>query len=657
VSERAPADRVDVLHSCHISEVIMRSSRVLPTFLLAAACLSSCGGPGPAGSAASPAEPAPASTAEAPAAEPAGPPAAAAPAVNHNAALDALFAEYDAALLARSPMMQSERGIKTDYGKWDDFSEEQAARNHEADAAILATMRARFAGAALDDAHRLSFRLFEDRIERQARSYGFRDHGYVFDQMGGAQSRLVAFLINTHKVTSAADAEAYVQRLQGMGPALRQALVNARSRAAKGYLPPKWVYPYVLSDVRNILKGAPFERGADSTLLADLKSKVAALKLAPDESARLITAANTALVESIKPAYLEVIATMTEHAKQAGTDDGIWRYADGAAYYATLLKNFTTTDMSADQIHELGLREVARIHGEMSALSGALGVRGDIKKLLVTMRDRKDLYFPNGPKGRAMYLAETQKALEAITVKLPQFFATLPKAPLVVKPVEAFREKSAGKAFYQRPAPDGSRPGTYYVNLYNMAQMPAMEVEALFYHEGLPGHHLQLAVQTELTDLPAFRKFGGVTAYSEGWGLYAEKLAKEMGLYTDPVRDFGRLQLELHRAIRLVVDSGLHHKKWTREQAIAYVVANSAEPKASCVKAIERYIVNPGQATAYMVGRLKIFELREKARATLGDRFDIRAFHDVVLRNGPLPLDMLEAQVQRWVDTQKPGAR
>jgi len=348
---------------------------------------------------------------------------------------------------------------------------------------------------------------------------------------------------------------------------------------------------------------------------------------------------------------------MTAQANKASTDDGIWRFPDGAGYYATLLKNYTTTGLSPEQIHELGLREVARIHEEMTALMQPLGFHGDLKKFLVTMRDRKDLYYPNDAKGRAMYLAETQKALDSVTAKLPQWFGTQPKAPLVVKPVEAFREKSAGKAFYQRPAPDGSRPGTYYVNLSNMAAMPAVEVEALFYHEGIPGHHLQLAVQTELAELPPFRKFGGVTAYSEGWGLYAEKLAKDMGQYTDPLRDFGRLQLELHRAIRLVVDTGLHSKKWTRDQAIRYVLDNSAEPAASCRKAIERYIVFPGQATAYMVGRLKISELRERAKAALGDRFDIRAFHDVVLRNGPLPLDMLDAEVSSWTSAQLHGSR
>ena len=623
----------------------MRSSLFLFTALIA------CAGPGPAGPPPPAAPAAPAAPPVAVAAPPAAPPPA--PAIDANALLDKFFADYDAQVLARSPQGQSSRGIKTDYGKWDDVSDEQARRNHDADTAALAAMRGAFTPAALDDEHRLSFRLFEDRVERETRSYQFRDDGYVFDQMNGAQSSLVAFLINIHKVTSASDAEAYVQRLHGLGAALRQRLAIAERRAAKGLAPPKWVFPYVISDARNVIKGAPFDRGPDSALLADFTAKLAALKLPAGDAARLTAAASAALIEQVKPAYLDVIAAMTAEEKTAPTEDGIWRLPDGAAYYAALLKNYTTTDLSPDQIHALGLHEVARIHDEMAAVMQPLGFKGDLKKFLVAMRDRKDLYYPNGPDGRARYLAETQKALEAVTAKLPQWFGTLPQAKLDIKPVEAFREKSAGKAFYQRPAPDGSRPGTYYVNLYDMAAMPAMEVEALVYHEGIPGHHLQISVQTEV-ELPPFRKFGGVVAYSEGWGLYAEKLAKEMGQYTDPLRDFGRLQLELHRAIRLVVDSGLHAKKWTREQAIRYVLDNSAEPRASAAKAIERYIVMPGQATAYMVGRLKISELRERARAALGERFDIRAFHDVVLRHGPLPLDMLEQEVQGFILAQRP---
>ena len=411
---------------------------------------------------------------------------AAAPAATPNAELDAFFAEFDAAQLARSPQQQSDRGIKSDYGKWDDFSDAQASRNHEADTAALAAMRSKFADAALDEQHRLSYRLFEDRVERQGRSFRYRDYGYVFDQMNGAQSRLVAFLINIHKVTSVSDAEAYVQRLQAFGPAMQQLIAVANARAAKGTLPPKWVFPYVLSDAKNVIKGAPFDAGEDSALFADFKAKVAALKLAPEEAARLTAAASAALVSSVKPAYVAAIAALTAQEKTAPTDDGVWRFPEGTAYYASLLKNYTTTELSPDQIHELGLGEVARIHKEMSALMQPLGFKGDLKKFLVTMRDRKDLYYPNGPKGRERYLAETQKALDSVTAKLPQWFRTLPNAPLVVKPVEAFREKSAGKAFYQRPAPNGSRPGTYYVNLYDMGAMPTMEVEALVYHEASP---------------------------------------------------------------------------------------------------------------------------------------------------------------------------
>jgi uncharacterized protein (DUF885 family) len=239
--------------------------------------------------------------------------------------------------------------------------------------------------------------------------------------------------------------------------------------------------------------------------------------------------------------------------------------------------------------------------------------------------------------------------------RLPAFFsqAALPQSELMVKPVEPFREKSAGKAFYQDPPPDGSRPGIYYVNLYNMADMPTTELEALAFHEGLPGHHLDGSVTSRLESIPPFRRFGSYTAWGEGWGLYSERLAKDMGFYTDPYRDFGRLQLELHRAIRLVVDSGLHHKKWSRERAIKYVEDNSADAPGGIVKAIERYIVFPGQATAYMVGRLKITELRDRARRALGDRFDIKGFHDAILLNGAVPLDVMERNVDAWIASQK----
>lgn len=574
--------------------------------------------------------------------------------VDQNSALKAFFDEQDKERLARSPLGKSYRGIKdADYGRWDDYSEAAEARDHDAVQAALKELRTRFDPDKLSPENRLSYRLFEKQAERSIAAFQFSHNDYVFDQMNGAQSQIPAFLINIHRIDSKADARAYINRLYGIGTVMTQAIATSKERAAKGVMPPKWVFPYVISDARNVITGAPFTDGADAPLFADFKAKVGKLKISDVEKQLLIEEASQALLKGVKPAYESLIAEMSAQEKVASTDDGVWRFKDGAAYYAERLANYTTTDMTPDQIHDLGLSQVARIHREMDVIRKKMGFKGNLQALFKYMREDKKFYAPESDEGRALYLAETQKAYDKIKPLLPQWFGVLPQAPLVVKRVEEFREKSAGKAFYQSPAPDGSRPGTYYANLYRMSDMPLTEVDALFYHEGVPGHHLQRAIQTELKDVPAFRQFGGVTAYSEGWGLYSEKLAKDMGLYTDPARDFGRLQLELHRAIRLVVDSGIHHKRWTREQAIKYVEDNSADAPGGIVKAIERYIVYPGQATAYMVGRLKISELRDKAQKALGKKFDVRGFHDTVLKSGPVPLDVLEEQVDAWVASQK----
>ncbi|QAY75290.1 DUF885 family protein [Sphingosinicella sp. BN140058] len=589
------------------------------------------------------------------------PPAAAAPATEAVAAaqpsaeLAAFFEAYDKAQLAQSPLAKAYRGIRdADYGKWDEVSDAAAEADRALELRTLAELRSRFDRAALSPEDQLSYDIFVNRVERGELLYPYRKQSYVFDQMNGAQSEGPAFLINIHRVDSLADAEAYLSRLQTLGTYLDQSITEAKARQALGILPPKWVFPYVIDDARNIISGAPYDPGADNALFADYKAKVGKLDIAPAEKSRLIEAGRRALVEEVKPAYQRVIALMEAQQKVAGSDDGIWRFPNGAAQYAALLRFYTTTDMNPEQIHALGLQQVERIHGEMRAIMARVGFTGSLQQFFEKMRNDKQFTLSNDEAGRQTYLAETQKANAEMEQLLPRYFGTTPKSPLVVKPVEPFREKSAGKAFYQSPAPDGSRPGTYYVNLYDMKDMPTTEIEALFYHEGIPGHHLQRSVQTELgSKVPPFRQFGGFTAYSEGWGLYSERLAKDMGQYKDPYRDFGRLQLELHRAIRLVVDSGLHHKRWTRAQAIKYVEDNSADAKGGIVKAIERYIVYPGQATAYMVGKLKIEELRERARAALGDRFDIKGFHDAVLLSGPVPLDILERNVDDWIRRQQ----
>ena len=575
-----------------------------------------------------------------------------APVPARNAELAAFFDAADKADLALSPLSKAYRGIvDSDYGKWDDVSDAAAIAARELGRGQTAELRQRFDRARLSPDDQLSYDLFLYRDARRESIFPYRQYGYTFDQMNGAQSQGPAFLINIHRVTSVADAAAYVSRLSAMARMLDQSIAEAKASQALGVMPPKWVFPYVIADSKNIISGAPFGPGADSALWADFKAKVGKLSADAATKARLLDAGKAALINEVRPAYQRVVAAMESQQKQAPTDDGIWRFPNGAAQYKALLKYYTTTDLDGDQIHALGLAQVRRIHGEMEAIKTQVGFKGSLPEFFEHMRSSKQFYYPNTAAGKQTYLDETAKAQAQVQAALPRYFGTLPKAPLLIKPVEPFREKSAGKAFYQDPPPDGSRPGTYYVNLYDMNDMPSTEVEALFCHEGIPGHHLQGALLSELGEgaVPPFRQFSGYTATDKGWGLYAEKLCKEMGLYQDPYRDFGRLQLELHRAIRLVVDSGIHHKRWSREQAIKYVEDNSADAKGGIVKAIERYVVYPGQATAYMVGKLKIEELRAKAKAQLADRYDDRQFHDTVLLAGSMPLDMLEKRVDEWI--------
>ncbi len=563
-------------------------------------------------------------------------PAASAPA---GADLAQFFDNYDEAQLSLSPQGKAYRGIRdADYGKWNDPSDDAEVASHTLQQATAAAMRASFDPAKLSPEEALSFELFNAQAARAERLFPFRDDEYIFDQMNGAQSQMPAFLINIHRVANVAEAEAYVERIRGMGPVLDALSAESARRAKKGVQPPKWVYTYVISDIENLMK-------PDNAVIEDIGAKVGKLDIDAGEKTRLTGAAKAAWAESAGPAYGRLLAEMKRQQAVAPTQDGIWRLPDGKAYYAALLANYTTTGMTAAQIHALGLSEVARIHGEMKKIMAQVGFKGTLREFFEHLRTSPQYYYTT----REDYLADVDAKVKTMEARLPAFFHTLPKAHLQVKAVEAFREKSAGKAFYQSPSPDGSRPGTYYVNLYDLRDMSKTELEALAYHEGIPGHHLQRAVQTELTGLPPFRRFGGFTAYTEGWGLYSEELAKDMGFYTDPYSDFGRLGMELWRACRLVVDTGIHDKRWSREQAIQYLKDNTPNPDGDIEKAIERYIVYPGQATAYLIGKLKIMELRTRAQAALGDRFDYRDFHDVVLKSGPVPLDILERRVDAWI--------
>lgn len=564
--------------------------------------------------------------------------------------LNAWFEEVFQRSVMRSPMTQTFLGMKSNYDQWSDPSPEFAQEGFELGQADLAFMRENFDFDALDESAQISWRLFEYNAQRAVDGQRWLDHGYTFTPRSGPHMNSPTFLINNHRVDTLDDAEAYVGRLNNMGAYLDGHMANSRRSAELGVLTPRWTYQPMIETSRNVISGAPFdESGEDSPIMGDFRRKVDALEIDQAEKDRLLTEAETALRDVVGPAYERMIAMFAEQEAMASEDDGVWKHPDGGEYYNFLLNGYTTMDISAEEIHQIGVSEVERIHTEMRAIMDTVGFEGTLQEFFEFMRTDEQFYYPNTDEGRQRYLDEATALIDTMTETLPEMFNTFPQAELEVRRVEAFREASAGKAFYNRPAPDGSRPGIYYANLRDMANMPTYQMEALAYHEGAPGHHMQLAIMQELEGIPSFRRFGGYTAYTEGWGLYTEYFPKEYGFYSDPYSDFGRLAMELWRACRLVVDTGLHYHQWTRQEAVDYLVENTPNPEGDAINAIDRYIVFAGQATAYKIGMNEILRLRGIAEEELGEAYDIRDFHDVVLTQGAMPLAILEERVQAYI--------
>lgn len=568
---------------------------------------------------------------------------------DQGAALNAFFEEaFEQAIIA-SPQLATSLGDRRGYGQWDDPSDAAARAQLDARIASRNEMRRRFNPETLNPADRLSYRLYDHGVTRAEEGWRWRNHGYIFNHMGGAQSGVPSFLISQHTVTDVSDAEAYVSRINGVRPRMAEMVARSEAAFAQGIAPPRFSYDGILATSRAVITGAPFTEGPDSPIWGNFKTKVNALEISQGEKDRLLGEGRAALLNALKPAYDDLITAMTAQQARASTDDGAWKLPDGEAFYAARLQNFTTTNMSADEIHNTGLEGVARIHNEMRAVMRAVNFNGDLQAFFRFMTDDNRFYVADTAAGRAEYVRRATEVIDAMRARLPQYFGRQPRAPMEVRPVEPFRERQAGLAFYERPAADGSRPGAYYVNTYDVRAIPLYQLEALAYHEGIPGHHMQIAIAQELEGVPRFRRFlTFYTAYTEGWGLYTEYLAKEMGGYQDPYSEFGRLVLELRRAIRLVVDTGLHHKRWTRQQTIDYILANQPSNPREADRDTGRYIVNPGQATAYMVGQMEILRLRAEAQAAMGERFSISGFHDAVLANGAVPLDILGELVREW---------
>ena len=560
--------------------------------------------------------------------------------------------------VARSPESQTFLGRDTNMDKWDDLSEEFDLESLKLAKQSLLDLQ-KIDVSLLDESTKLSYDLLKQDTEEEIEDFKWRLYNYPVNQMFGTHSSVPSLLINQHRISTIKHAEDYIARLNNVPSYFDQLIVGLKARAEAGIIPPKFVFPHIIRDSGNIITGKPFDDGDDNAILADFTSKVNALKSDDDtpiddeQKNALIDAATLALTNSVKPAYEKLISYFTELETSATTDDGIWKWKNGDEYFDVALARTTTTSLTSDEIHQIGLDEVARIHNEMREIKNKVEFDGDLSEFMAFMRDDPQFYYNTDSPGKERYLKEATGLIETMKGSLDDMFITKPVADINVKAVEAFREQSAGKAFYQRPSEDGSRPGLYYANLFDMKAMPTYQMEALAYHEGIPGHHMQIAISQELKDIPKFRKFGGYTAYIEGWGLYSEMLPKEFGFYSDPYSDFGRLAMELWRACRLVVDTGIHSKKWTREQGIEYYTNNTPNAVSDGVKMVERHIVMPSQATAYKIGMLKIWELREAARKELGEKFDIRAFHDEVLKYGPLPLNVLEEKINTLVANSK----
>jgi len=558
-----------------------------------------------------------------------------------NAKLDAWFETKFMEGVRRYPQFLAQLGIKERTDEWNDPSRSFALEQLDQTRQDLEELQTSFNVDDLDASHALSYRLYTEQAQDELAAAKWWHHRYSFNQMFGTHASIPTFLINNHPIGNVEDAENYVKRLNGIDDYLGEVVKNSKNSADKNIMPPKFVYGHVIRTSENILKGAPFDDSEELNLvLADFQKKVEKLDLDDDKKEALFTSAIEALQNSMKPAYDNLIAEMERQESTASEDDGAWKLPEGADFYAYRLKAMTTTDLSASEIHDLGLAEVARIHKEMQAIMNDVGFEGSLQDFFKYLQSDPKFIYEDSDAGREAYLDEATRIIDVMKGNLDEVFLSKPKADLEVRRVEAFREKAGSKAFYNRPAPDGSRPGYYYANLYKIEDMPKYQMEALAYHEGIPGHHMQIAMAQELEGIPKFRKFGRYTSYTEGWGLYSEFLPKEMGFYKDPYSDFGRLAMEIWRAARLVVDTGLHDKKWTRQQAIDYLTTNTPNPENDCIKAIE---------PAYKIGMIKIQDLRADAKKRLGDKFDIREYHAVVLDSGPVPLNILEERVNDWV--------
>ncbi len=514
---------------------------------------------------------------------------------------------------------------------------------------------------ALTGTAAVTFDVLENAYEAAARRNQFEFGGpaviassgpYIVTQLSGPHIDLPRLLLTEQPLETAEDARAYLARLEEMGRALGETAEAILLDAEGGVVPPRFALEGAARSIEGLTEAPP----AEHPLASRLREALSGMEgLTPEERTGLAAEAERVLAETVYPAYGSLRETLLSLTEAAGEDAGVWRLDQGEAFYAHALRGYGASDMTPSDIHELGLAEVERISAEMDAILDELGVEGETAGLrFAKLADDPGMVYPNDDPSKEALLATLREQVDAINVKAPDWFGTLPPQPVEVRRIPTYEQDSAPGGYYTGPSLDGSRPGIYWINLKDTADWPRYTLKTLTYHEAVPGHHFQIALQQDVGDMPLVRNMLFLSEFGEGWALYAEKVADEMGMYEDdPLGQLGRLQSELFRAARLVVDTGLHDKRWTREEAIAWMTRTTGETEASVTREIERYSVWPGQATSYKLGQLKILELRDRAREALGDAFDIRAFHDEILLDGSVPLPVLEEKVEAWIERQR----
>ncbi len=546
---------------------------------------------------------------------------------------------------------------------WMDFYSaklDDASPAHEAKLASMSkghlAMLHRYNREGLDAEGQLSYDVLDYFLSVMAEGDRFRFHTYPVNQTFGVQMTLPTFMSQVHQVTNKAEATAYIERLQRFPQKFGQLIEGLKLRESKGITPPQFTVEEVLTQMKGFISKPP----TDNPLYATFKEKldkIPAAQMDASTRADLLGRVQSGVENGVYPAYRQVIDYFVALQPKAVGNYGVWHLPDGEAFYAWCVKMHTTTEMTPHQLHQVGLNEVARISSEMDAILRSKGLKeASIGARVQQLSKDPAQQYPNTPEGKQAMIAQYQVILDEANAALGDTFNVRPKLGVQVKPVPEFAQATSPGAYYQPGSFDGARPGVFYANMRDPAETPKFAMRTLAYHEGIPGHHFQIALQQELKGVPFFRCVLPFTAYAEGWALYAERLAWEVGFEKEPLDNLGRLRDEMFRAVRLVVDTGIHSKRWTREQAIAYMIENTGMASSDATAEIERYFVAPGQALAYKAGMLKILELRARAKEALGSRFRLSEFHDQMLSHGSLPLSLLERIVAQWIDQKKAQA-